>query len=367
VVFNGLLKMMPKNPRLRKVTMTNKPLHKNKFFNARRLMQLAGLAVVLTSQLVLAQTPAGLDAARWQSVDQHVLSAPADIEKNPAELARWLTQPFKTQPEKLRAIYRWITEHIEYDVQAYHENRSSTEDPQQVLSKHVSACEGYSNLFGELALHAGIKNMRKIDGYVKDARHQNGEAFDKSNHAWNAVQIDGEWLLIDSTWGAGYDAGDRYVKRFEPLYFLIRPEELRYSHFAQQPAQRFHDKINSISAFGALPYIPNTLLSVVNPQLLDSPTTQLPKTFDHLPGTFWIDQAPMTAVLKAGEPVRFHLRSDKLAEFALLNNDNWVFEPARPDGSKMIAQPAAGTLVLLGKEAGAANYKYLLQYEVRSK
>jgi transglutaminase-like putative cysteine protease len=328
---------------------------------------LATVAGLMWCQLAAAQTPAGQDAARWKSVDQHALAAPTDIEKDPATLARWLTEPFTTPQEKLRAIYRWIAEHIEYDVQAYHEDRSSAEDPKLVLSKRISACEGYSNLFSELALHAGIKYVQKIDGFVKDARHQNGEAFTKSNHAWNAFLIDGEWRLIDSTWGAGYDAGDKYVKRFEPMYFLANPENLRHSHFAQIPAQRFHARTASVDAFREQPYIANTLLSVVNPQLLDPTPSVLPKTFDHAPGTFWVDRAPMSGVLTAGVPVQFRLLSDTLTEFALLNNDKWTLEPVGPEGSKLTIVPAVGSLVLLGNTAGSANYKYLLQYEVRSK
>jgi hypothetical protein len=330
------------------------------------LLCLAAVAGLMWCQLAVAQTPAGQDAARWKSVDQHALAAPAEIEKDPATLARWLTEPFTTPQEKLRAIYRWITEHIEYDVKAYHEDRSSTEDPKLVLTSHISACEGYSNLFEELALQAGIKNVRRINGFVKDARHQKGEAFAKSNHAWNAVLIDDQWRLIDSTWGAGYDAGDRYMKRFEPMYFLANPENLRHSHFAQIPTQRFHSRTTSLDTFRDQPYIPNTLLSVVNPQLLEAPPSDLPKTFDHAPGTFWVDRAPMSAVLTAGVPVQFRLLSDTLTEFALLNNDKWTFESVGPEGSKLTIVPTVGSLVLLGNTAESANYKYLLQYEVRS-
>ena len=345
----------------------NKIVSKNRSSMPSCLLHLVIMAGLMGCALAQAQTPAGLDAARWKAVDQHALAAPADIEKDAATLARWLTAPFSSPQEKLRALYRWVTEHIEYDVQAYHEDRSSAEDPNLVLSKHISACEGYSNLFGELALHAGIQNVQKVDGFVKDARHQKGEPFDKSNHAWNAVLIDGQWRLIDSTWGAGYDAGDRYIKRFEPMYFLATPEHLRYSHFAKIPTQRFQEAIPSADAFRTLPYVPNTLLSVVNLQLLETAPAEPPKTFDHEPGTFWVDRAPMSGLLTAGVPVQFRLLSDTLSEFALLNNDSWTIEPVRAEGSRLTILPVAGTLMLLGKAVGATNYKYLLQYEVRNK
>jgi hypothetical protein len=41
------------------------------------------------------------------------------------------------------------------------------------------------------------------------------------NHAWNKVQIDGEWILIDATWGGGsYDYRRKIlIKKFTPIYF----------------------------------------------------------------------------------------------------------------------------------------------------
>jgi uncharacterized protein (TIGR03000 family) len=39
-------------------------------------------------------------------------------------------------------------------------------------------------------------------------------------HAWNAVKLDGEWHLVDATWGAGGIKDKQFVKKFKDYYFL---------------------------------------------------------------------------------------------------------------------------------------------------
>jgi len=42
---------------------------------------------------------------------------------------------------------------------------------------------------------------RRIIGYAKTGANAPGA--EKSKHVWNAVQVDGQWALIDSMWAAG--------------------------------------------------------------------------------------------------------------------------------------------------------------------
>ena len=77
--------------------------------------------------------------------------------------------------------------------------------------------------------------MRKISGFAKGYGHspkQQLTTADKTNHAWNAVFIRGNWFLLDSTWGAGtVDASKGFQKKFNEYYFLTNPEHFVYSHF----------------------------------------------------------------------------------------------------------------------------------------
>ena len=44
----------------------------------------------------------------------------------------------------------------------------------------------------------------KLSGYSKGYGYKMGQTFTgDSDHAWNAVYLDGRWHLLDSTWGSG--------------------------------------------------------------------------------------------------------------------------------------------------------------------
>lgn len=44
----------------------------------------------------------------------------------------------------------------------------------------------------------------KLSGYSKGYGYKIGQTFQgNSDHAWNAVYLDGRWHLLDSTWGSG--------------------------------------------------------------------------------------------------------------------------------------------------------------------
>jgi len=103
----------------------------------------------------------------------------------------------------------------------------------QVLKKRISVCQGYAILFEELGKNAGLEVMT-IPGFAKGYSYIPGGNDNESNHAWNAVKIDGEWELVDATWGAGYiDESGKYTRRLENHYFMTEPEELIYTHLPE--------------------------------------------------------------------------------------------------------------------------------------
>ena len=58
---------------------------------------------------------------------------------------------------------------------------------------------------------------------------------EESDHAWNAVKIDGEWKLIDLAWAAGIvDSGTgRFKQVFNDAYFFTDPEKFFHNHFPE--------------------------------------------------------------------------------------------------------------------------------------
>ncbi|CAF1391085.1 unnamed protein product [Didymodactylos carnosus] len=78
----------------------------------------------------------------------------------------------------------------------------------------------------------GLKCV-KISGYAKGYSYQTKKTFDRTNHAWNAIEIGRFWYLVDPTWGEGYLQEKQSKKKLIPYYFLVRPEHLVYTHLPE--------------------------------------------------------------------------------------------------------------------------------------
>ncbi len=176
--------------------------------------------------------PASDDA--YRAIDAHALAAPASAGASVNTLAAWLTAPCRSDEEKARALFRWITENIRYDVDAFFAGDPPSGDAGEALRRRSGVCEGYAGLFAELAKASGIE-AATITGYAKGYGYTPGQPIGRvPNHAWNAVRIGGRWRLIDCTWGAGYVGDDRSFHRaFDPHFFCTPPGEFIFDHFPE--------------------------------------------------------------------------------------------------------------------------------------
>jgi transglutaminase/protease-like cytokinesis protein 3 len=176
----------------------------------------------------------------------------------------YLLQSCQNETEKARVIYRWIANNISYDEATFqkHEAGITTGLPDQgaeaVFSRRTGVCEGYSNLFKQMCDYAGLQSVfipgwGKIDyAYVAAGSYQ-------SDHAWNAVQINGVWSLIDATWGAGYtDDTENFVKAFDDFWFLTPPEKFVYTHFPDDAKWQLLSTPYSASAIEQHPLVDAT-------------------------------------------------------------------------------------------------------------
>lgn len=165
-----------------------------------------------------------------------------------AWLANELTGPFPSPTDKARVLFTWLHHNVEYDVKTFFGNSVKRSTPASTLATGLAVCEGYAQLFAELARHAGLEAV-VISGHGKGFGYQEiapGSSLPpyQGNHAWNAVKIDnGQWKLIDATWGAGaiQGAGQPYLKRFEPSMFTNTNDELGLRHYPANRDQFYRD------------------------------------------------------------------------------------------------------------------------------
>jgi transglutaminase/protease-like cytokinesis protein 3 len=149
------------------------------------------------------------------------------------ELADLLSQSANTEMEKARIIYAWVAQHITYDVPSFLDAVNNGNYPdvnaQKVLSDRTTICSGYSNLYFALAEAMNLKSVI-VAGYAKGATADQ-EEFQDINHAWNAVNFDSNWYLLDATWGAGSVTDEQFKPNYKPYYFATSPSQFINSHF----------------------------------------------------------------------------------------------------------------------------------------
>lgn len=179
----------------------------------------------------------------YEKIDLHALNAPTSAESTIGSLATYLIEPAKNDREKARAIFRWIAENIDYNVDVFFGGSSGPIRSEDVLKSRRSICYGYSDLFLSLANEAGLEAVM-IKGYGKGYRYVPGRIFSgPSDHAWNAVRINGSWYLIDCSWSAGHVSGEgKYVRKFDDHYFMTPPSQFIFSHFPEDSRWQLLDK-----------------------------------------------------------------------------------------------------------------------------
>lgn len=183
-------------------------------------------------------------AQNLEKVDSIVKLYPRTY-SNTFRLSQRILKDFSTEHDKARAIFTWIAFNISYDVEFYQkltENSSFTYNGntdeeinnqiiKEVLFKRKAVCDGYSKLFDKLAKEVGLETQIVI-GIAKIQESEIGVQNLPVNHAWNSVKIDGEWCLMDVTWGSGFvtDNFQKFKRDFNPFYFNTPPKLFFLNH-----------------------------------------------------------------------------------------------------------------------------------------
>lgn len=188
---------------------------------------------------------------------------------SPLELTKQLTSFCNNDLEKVRAIFKWITNNIDYQtrqpgnrrgipVSNESDNDNSPLKPldervaETVLKKGAAQCHGYTRLFKTLCSYAGIRS-EIITGYARvDKSHKRFG----NNHTWNAVMIDNKWQLLDVTWASGFISwsGDKFIRSFNEEYFLTSPARFILDHYPDDLSWSLMDKPPVLSEFRTSPF-----------------------------------------------------------------------------------------------------------------
>ena len=189
---------------------------------------------VLISLLVLITNVPAQSPKKFKAIDKHVKETPKSLAKDLPKLVTYLTKSSSSELETVRSFYSWILQNISYDHEAYKDGKKRiNHSNQDVLKRQKAVCYGYSSLFKEMCHLAEIP-CEIITGYPKMPRDEDPD-LSTANHTWNAVQIDGNWHLLDVTWGAGEQ------KDYKEHYFLTAPEIFILDHLPKEPMWQLLD------------------------------------------------------------------------------------------------------------------------------
>ncbi|MEM6514748.1 MAG: transglutaminase domain-containing protein [Bacteroidota bacterium] len=199
-------------------------------------------------------------AQNYNAVDDIVLGYPDNFNSIKTFSER-IQKDFNTDVDKVRAVYFWISNHIKYDYKSLsRKNKSQTykDDTEltliqrryaeKVLKRKLGVCEGYSQLMKFVLNELNIET-KVITGYAKRFPKEIGKIRNSTNHAWNAVKVDGKWQLIDATWSTATNANDPEHVDFKETYFFIAAKDLLKSHLPQEEKWQLLDKPMTKSEF----------------------------------------------------------------------------------------------------------------------
>jgi hypothetical protein len=279
----------------------------------------------------------------------------------------------RTPWEKTRAIYVWLADNIAYDTEAFFNREESNVNPDDVFREHKSVCQGYSDLFVKIGSDLGLKVVG-IAGYGKGYGFSHGQPIRGSNHAWNAVKLDGEWHLFDSTWGAGAVNGERkFVKQFSDFWFDTDPRLFLYTHFPEEKIWQLAGSPISRDQFARMKYIPAAEFQQLyaygfsSGDILRSIKDDdgFPQVYSLGEHAIRIARAPVKRDLNSGDTVEIAVESSDALGAALINNGRFIMLNQNGNTFTGAIAPEPGRLCLGFRYGNAQQYQFALAYYVK--
>lgn len=198
------------------------------------------------------------EPSRYKDVHKHVKNIPAKIDMSFKKLLNYLVQPFRTDMQKLRALFMWlcvqpVTTARYKSLEGYFpEDLAKTPRGFMKLIKEGKA--SYASLFAVLCRRSGIKCVI-IKGVCKSAGYEVGTSDTLKNlrTKWNAVWVNDSWRLIHPLWACqtvvgrselnDWTANDDEeentegwtVQKINEFFFLTDPHDFLYFCFPDDP------------------------------------------------------------------------------------------------------------------------------------
>ena len=160
----------------------------------------------------------------------------------------------KNDFEKARLAHDVVAVLISYDAASYWSGSLPPQDFASVIKSCKAVCEGYAAVYQRLCDSLKLP-CKTIHGYARGVGTSlaNETKVTESNHAWNRVQLEGDWYLVDCTWDAGHMEGKTARQSYNTDWLFLRPEHFIYSHLPQRQQDQLLATPLSPQDFAKLP------------------------------------------------------------------------------------------------------------------
>lgn len=328
------------------------------------------LVVVFLALVILPSTSSPTDESRKQYLEKHLRLVVSKPGLNVDQRLDAMLKPISNDEEKAWLVYQWVTRHFRHDSRL----ASRIGDPGKhsldaLYLQGAGSCAVYANVVHRLLAHAGFE-VKTVYGTVKAGAGSIRRGL-SVNHVWNAVKIDGQWRVIDATWGSGYVGSQGFQRDQNDLFFLMPPELAVLSHFDHSDEFGFQKRFGvSGNLFAKMPedavyaaaigFKAEEILHFQR-QYAGQPLVQ---TFDQPAGVFRVLKAPVEGMLNRKQQ-SFKLETAQFEELVVVQGKTW--QPMQKDGiyHALTMIPERGELVVMGRRPKQHDYEALLAYTVK--
>lgn len=143
------------------------------------------------------------------------------IDKYVDSLCELIKTKAKNDFEKAKMVHDFAAYLLPYDYNSLNGNRK-WQDWRAVIHNKTGVCEGYARVFEELCTRVGLQCLY-VSGFA-------GRMGSNTGHAWNIVQCEKEWYLVDPTWDS-YVNSKTGTNEVITKYLFPRPENFILTHY----------------------------------------------------------------------------------------------------------------------------------------
>lgn len=156
--------------------------------------------------------------------------------------------------EKAKLAHDVVAVLISYDSASFWSGNLPPQDFASVIKSRKAVCEGYAAVYQRLCDSLKLP-CKTVHGYARGVGSSLVAEGDVSepNHAWNRVQLEGDWYLVDCTWDAGHMEGKTARQSYNTDWLFLRPEHFIYSHLPEQQRDQLLAAPLSAQEFAKLP------------------------------------------------------------------------------------------------------------------